>query len=158
MWNVAERCVEVVLSCCYISCLYLCVVFLCCISVYLCICVFVSHLFYLVVLSWFVLLLFVFAVLWVAVVGCRCLAGSHDDLVGAKAKEEDLAPKVRKRKKTHVLIFNTDQCTNLLRFLSVLSCSLSKTLIWTAADEKPSKRKRNERNVKGTCKAKRKPP
>jgi hypothetical protein len=111
-----------------------------------------------VVLSWFVLLLFVFAVLWVAVVGCRCLAGSHDDLVGAKAKEEDLAPKVRKRKKTHVLIFNTDQCTNLLRFLSVLSCSLSKTLIWTAADEKPSKRKRNERNVKGTCKAKKKPP
>jgi hypothetical protein len=75
----------------------------------------------------------------------------------AKAKEEDLAPKVRReKKKPHVL--NTVQCTNLLRFLSVLSCSLSKTLIWTAADEKPSKRKRNERNVKGTCKAKRKPP
>ena len=61
----------------------------------------------------------------VAVVGCRCLAGSHDDLVGAKAKEEDLAPKVRKRKKTHVLIFNTDQCTNLPLAFSLFSSVLS---------------------------------
>ena len=48
----------------------------------------------LVVLS--CLVLFVFAVVWLLFFDCRCLDGSHDDLVVAKAKEEDHAPKVRR--------------------------------------------------------------
>jgi hypothetical protein len=69
-----------------------------------------------------VLLLLLFAVLWVAVVGCRCLAGSHDDLVGAKAKEEDLAPKVRKRQKRLTYLSLTR--TNVLIFPSLSLLSL----------------------------------